>query len=339
MASEKKLAVLIDADNASADIIKPILAEIAKYGIASVKRIYGDWSHGLDKWKAALLPHAIIPVQQFAYTKGKNATDIALIIDAMDLLYSGKFDGFCIISSDSDFTKLACRLRQSGLIVYGFGDKRTPEAFRQSCDKFIYTEKFLPTAKTSSSNQSNKNVNTPSLKQVLKLIEQAIKENTDDSGWANLGPIGNYIYQTHSNFKTSSYGFSKLSDLVKSFKTLEYKTHNKQIQIRCRTPEQSKEKSTSQTTATPTTNTTPATTRAKQALKILQEVITKNVDESGWADFSKVGSYIKQHYPEFNVKDYGFGRLASLVRSLNELEYRAQTNDSHTQIRIRPNQN
>lgn len=331
MTSEKKLAVLIDADNVSADIIKPLLTEIAQYGIANVKRIYGDWSHGLEKWKAALIPHAIIPVQQFAYTKGKNATDIALVIDAMDLLYSGNFDGFCIISSDSDFTKLACRLRQSGLIVYGFGDKRTPEAFRQSCNTFIYTEKFLPTTKTSSSEQPNKNANTPSLKQVLKLIEQAIKENADNSGWANLGPIGSYIYQTYSNFKTSSYGFSKLSDLVKSFKTLEHQTHNRRIQVRCRTPEQAKEKPTSQTTATSTTNTT-------KALKILQEVITKNAAASGWADFGKVGSYIKQHYPEFNVKDYGFSRLTSLVKSLNELEF-CTTNNSQAHIRIRPTQN
>ena len=142
--ANKKLAVLIDADNAPADIIDRLLEEVAKYGIASVKRIYGDWSHGLSKWKAALLPHAIIPVQQFAYTKGKNATDMALVIDAMDLLYSGNFDGFCIVSSDSDFTRLASRLRESGLTVYGFGEKKTPEAFRKACDKFIYTEIFRP---------------------------------------------------------------------------------------------------------------------------------------------------------------------------------------------------
>lgn len=124
--SNKKLAVLIDADNAPADSIDEMLEEIAKYGIASVKRIYGDWSHGLSKWKAVLLPHAIIPVQQFAYTKGKNATDMALVIDAMDLLYSGNVDGFCIVSSDSDFTRLASRIRESGLTVYGFGEKKRP---------------------------------------------------------------------------------------------------------------------------------------------------------------------------------------------------------------------
>ena len=186
--ANKKLAVLIDADNAPADIIDRLLEEIAKYGIASVKRIYGDWSHGLSKWKAALLPHAIIPVQQFAYTKGKNATDMALVIDAMDLLYSGNFDGFCIVSSDSDFTRLASRLRESGLTVYGFGEKKTPEAFRKACDKFIYTEIFRP-EKQRQEKEKNSGKNTPAAApDALSLLKRAVRENADDLGWANLGP-------------------------------------------------------------------------------------------------------------------------------------------------------
>ena len=137
----KKLAVLIDADNSSINSIEPVLEEIAKFGIASVKRVYGDWSSDtLKNWRDVLLPHAITPVQQFAYTKGKDATDMILIIDAMDLLYSGALDGFCIVSSDSDFMPLASRIRESGLMVYGFGRKKTPEAFRKACDKFIYIE-------------------------------------------------------------------------------------------------------------------------------------------------------------------------------------------------------
>lgn len=140
----KKLAVLIDADNSSVSSIGLILEEIAKYGIASVKRVYGDWSsESLNKWRDILLPHAITPVQQFAYTTGKDATDMGLIIDAMDLLYSGALDGFCIISSDSDFTPLASRIRESGLVVYGVGRKQTPEAFRKACDKFIYVENLV----------------------------------------------------------------------------------------------------------------------------------------------------------------------------------------------------
>ena len=140
----KKLAVLIDADNSSINSIESVLEEIAKFGIASVKRVYGDWSSDtLKNWRDVLLPHAITPVQQFAYTKGKDATDMILIIDAMDLLYSGALDGFCIVSSDSDFTPLASRIRESGLMVYGFGRKKTPEAFKKACDKFIFVENLV----------------------------------------------------------------------------------------------------------------------------------------------------------------------------------------------------
>ncbi|EGV35367.1 NYN domain-containing protein [Neisseria weaveri] len=238
--SDKKLAVLIDADNAPADIIDRLLAEIAKYGIASVKRIYGDWSHGLSKWKAALLPHAIIPVQQFAYTKGKNATDMALVIDAMDLLYSGNFDGFCIVSSDSDFTRLASRLRESGLTVYGFGEKKTPEAFRKACDKFIYTEIFRPEKRAPEKNKNSGKAKTQSepaetsaqQTDVSKLLIRAVKENADDLGWANLGPIGSYINKTNPDFDPRLYGFGKLSDLIKSLDLFEYRTDNNQIQVR-----------------------------------------------------------------------------------------------------------
>ena len=231
--SNKKLAVLIDADNAPADIIDEMLEEIAKYGVASVKRIYGDWSHGLSKWKATLLPHAIIPVQQFAYTKGKNATDMALVIDAMDLLYSGNFDGFCIVSSDSDFTRLASRLRESGLTVYGFGEKKTPESFRRACDKFVYVEIFRPEKnlpkQKNAPNQNNKSSNNQEL---INLIKRAVKETADDLGWANLAPIGSYINKVNPDFDSRLYGFSKLSDLIKSLDLFEHRTDNNQLQVR-----------------------------------------------------------------------------------------------------------
>ncbi|WP_369799381.1 NYN domain-containing protein [Eikenella sp. NML120348] len=236
---QARLAVLIDADNAPADIIDRLLEEIAKYGIASVKRIYGDWSHGLSKWKAALLPHAIIPVQQFAYTKGKNATDMALVIDAMDLLYSGNFDGFCIVSSDSDFTRLASRLRESGLTVYGFGEKKTPTAFRKACDKFIYTEIFLPEKQRANKERGNgkapaaeESNNTPD---ALPLLKRAVRENADDLGWANLGPIGSYINKINPDFDSRLYGYGKLSDLIKSFDIFEHRTDNNQLQVRRKT--------------------------------------------------------------------------------------------------------
>ena len=247
--ANKKLAVLIDADNAPADIIDRLLEEIAKYGIASVKRIYGDWSHGLSKWKAALLPHAIIPVQQFAYTKGKNATDMALVIDAMDLLYSGNFDGFCIVSSDSDFTRLASRLRESGLTVYGFGEKKTPEAFRKACDKFIYTEIFRP-EKQRQEKEKNSGKNTPAAApDALSLLKRAVRENADDLGWANLGPIGSYISKINPDFDSRLYGYGKLSDLIKSFDIFEHRTDNNQLQVRRKTesrPERLPENQTEQ---------------------------------------------------------------------------------------------
>ena len=232
--ANKKLAVLIDADNAPADIIDRLLEEVAKYGIASVKRIYGDWSHGLSKWKAALLPHAIIPVQQFAYTKGKNATDMALVIDAMDLLYSGNFDGFCIVSSDSDFTRLASRLRESGLTVYGFGEKKTPEAFRKACDKFIYTEIFRPETQRQEKEKNSGKTTPAAAPDALSLLKRAVRENADDLGWANLGPIGSYISKINPDFDSRLYGYGKLSDLIKSFDIFEHRTDNNQLQVRRR---------------------------------------------------------------------------------------------------------
>ena len=243
-----KLAVLIDADNASADIIDALLEEIAKYGIASVKRIYGDWSHGLSKWKAALLPHAIIPVQQFAYTKGKNATDMALVIDAMDLLYSGNFDGFCIVSSDSDFTRLASRLRESGLTVYGFGEKKTPEAFRKACDKFVYTEIFRPEKHQPQKHKNGGKTHSPAAEDsnappdALQLIKRAVRENADDLGWANLGPIGSYINKVNPDFDARLYGYGKLSELIKSFDIFEHRTDNNQLQVRRSSSDKSSDK-------------------------------------------------------------------------------------------------
>lgn len=236
----KKLAILIDADNAPADCIDAMLEEIAKYGTATVKRIYGDWSHGLSKWKAALLPHAIIPVQQFAYTKGKNATDMALVIDAMDLLYSGNFDGFCLVSSDSDFTRLASRIRESGLTVYGFGEKKTPESFRKACDKFVYIEIFRPQKNHKPQNNPTPKSKDPNLAEhnaqpnfdLTELIKRAVKETADDLGWANLGPIGSYISKVSPDFDARLYGFGKLSDLIKSLDLFEHRTDNNQLQIR-----------------------------------------------------------------------------------------------------------
>jgi len=195
------------------------LAEIANYGVSSVKRIYGDWTApNLKSWKEVLLDHSIQPMQQFAYTKGKNATDSAMIIDAMDLLYSANFDGFCIVSSDSDFTKLASRIREAGLLVYGFGEKKTPSSFVSACDKFIYTE-VLRT--TDDEDQALEKKTTNDLKQDTKLvssIRKAVDASSDESGWAQLGPVGSHVANQLSNFDPRNYGYNKLGELITAIK-------------------------------------------------------------------------------------------------------------------------
>ncbi|HEY4090576.1 MAG TPA: NYN domain-containing protein [Luteibacter sp.] len=213
----QKLAVLIDADNARPAIVNGLLAEVAKYGTAHVKRIYGDWTGpNLNGWKAALLDHSIQPIQQFAYTSGKNATDSAMIIDAMDLLYSERFNGFCIVSSDSDFTRLASRIREAGLLVYGFGELKTPKPFVSACDKFIYTEvlasedddeKEAPAAPRSAKELRGDT-------RLVNNLRGAVTDASDESGWAALGGVGSILNKRMSDFDSRNYGFSKLSGLI-----------------------------------------------------------------------------------------------------------------------------
>jgi uncharacterized LabA/DUF88 family protein len=235
----QKLAILIDADNAQPAITENLLAEIAKYGTASVKRIYGDWTlPQLRGWKDILLEYSIQPMQQFGYTRGKNSTDSALIIDAMDLLYTGRFDGFCLVSSDSDFTKLAARIRESGLVVYGFGEKKTPEPFVAACDKFIYTEVL---AKEDEQKQQRNRKPANQLKQdtkLVNLVRNAIDASSDESGWAHLAPVGSYIAKQSPGFDPRNYGYRKLGELLNAMKLFELEErktgdgHSKAIYIK-----------------------------------------------------------------------------------------------------------
>ena len=214
-----RLAVLIDADNASSGIVEGLLAEIATYGTAHVKRIYGDWTRpNLGGWKDTLLRYSIQPIQQFGYTVGKNATDSAMIIDAMDLLYSGRFDGFCIVSSDSDFTRLASRIRESGLIVYGFGERKTPEPFRTACDKFIYVEVLVSGDDQGEPQQTNKPRPAKELRgdaRLMNLLRGAIDASSDEGGWAGLGAVGSIINKQSPEFDARNYGYAKLSGLLR----------------------------------------------------------------------------------------------------------------------------
>jgi hypothetical protein len=254
----KRFALLIDADNAQAKAIDAILTEAARYGDVTSRRCYGDWTNTqLGQWKSVLNKHAIQPMQQFAYTSGKNATDSALIIDAMDLLYTGKFNGFFLVSSDSDFTKLATRLREAGLEVIGIGRRLTPEAFRAACNKFIFTETIMddesssdevkqitksletsaivsqnskntisPASQNDKNDQSTKVVNRSKDIILKKLIKEAIESASEEDGWANLGGVGSYIPRVDSSFDPRNYGFDKLGKLIRSLDYVEVQQKN-----------------------------------------------------------------------------------------------------------------
>jgi uncharacterized protein (TIGR00288 family) len=217
-----KLAMLVDADNTQASIVEGLLAEIAKYGVASVKRIYGDWtSTNLRSWKDKLLEYAIQPVQQFAYTTGKNATDSAMIIDAMDLLYTENLDGFCIVSSDSDFTRIAARLREDGKMVIGFGQRKTPKPFVAACDKFIYTEILREPEEDREARGDREPLPkaTADIKldrKAANLMRSAVEDAADEFGYAYLGAVGTYIMNRQPEFDPRNYGYRKLGDLIKA---------------------------------------------------------------------------------------------------------------------------
>ncbi len=243
-----RLAVLIDADNTQPAIAEALLAEIAKYGVASVKRVYGDWTMpNLNGWKKVLLDNALQPIQQFAYTSGKNATDGGMIIDAMDLLYTGNFHGFCLVSSDSDFTGLAKRIRQNGLIVYGFGERKTPSSLRAACDKFTYLDVLrgaaakpvanaepAPVAAKKVAAKKQAKVAAPVVApitpppvaeperkpdpkndpELLRLLQEALDDAADEAGWAPMGAVGHLIAKRKPEFDSRNYGYKKLSELA-----------------------------------------------------------------------------------------------------------------------------
>lgn len=222
----RRIAMLIDGDNAQPSLIGDMLAETSKYGTVIIRRIYGDWTTAnMNGWKEVLQTYAIQPIQQFRYTIGKNATDSAMIIDAMDLLYTEKLDGFCIVSSDSDFTRLAARIRESGLIVYGFGEKKTPKAFVAACDKFIYTE-ILKEQQEEEDELESKPAPKPGRdikgdRRLISLLRNAVEDLADESGWAYLGSVGQSITNRSSEFDPRNYGFKKLGDLFRALPQFE----------------------------------------------------------------------------------------------------------------------
>lgn len=218
--SDNNLAVLIDGDNIPSAYVKEMMEEIAKYGNPTIKRIYGDWTNPhLSKWKKMLLENAITPIQQYGYTTGKNATDSAMIIDAMDILYSGKVNGFCLVSSDSDFTRLATRLREAGMNVIGIGEKKTPDPFIVACDRFIYIEILKnqtkqPIGKGTSAKVDPKDEVERITPKVVQLVRNTIADCADEDGWAFLGDVGSLIQKKQPNFDSRNYGFQKLTPMI-----------------------------------------------------------------------------------------------------------------------------
>jgi uncharacterized LabA/DUF88 family protein len=223
MIKDTKIAVLIDGDNIPSKYISEMMEEITKYGTPTIKRIYGDWTKPhLSKWKNVLLENAITPIQQYGYTTGKNATDSAMIIDAMDILYSEKVNGFCLISSDSDFTKLATRLREAGMVVYGMGEKKTPNPFIVACDKFIYLEILNKDTEEQTGKENSKKKNLYNITpKVIRLLQNSVEDAADDDGWAFLGDVGSLILKKQPNFDSRNFGFEKLTPLFKSLNQFE----------------------------------------------------------------------------------------------------------------------
>jgi len=219
-----RLAVLIDSDNTTANLTTELLEEIAKYGTPTIKRAYGDWTtQNLVGWKKELLRHAIQPVQQFAHTRAKNSTDSALIIDAMDLLYAGNLEGFAIVSSDSDFTRLATRLRESGMTVYGLGRRNTPESFVSACDRFIYLDLLSGELRKPARAASKDEEPAPSLPNLRRLLSSAISSTSKDDGWSNLAEVGSYLSKSHAAFDPRDYGHTKLGELARGESYVEVK--------------------------------------------------------------------------------------------------------------------
>lgn len=237
-ASERRLAVLIDADNAPRTALKEIMEEIAVYGTPTIKRIYGDWTAAnMNSWKPLLLETAITPIQQYAYTTGKNATDSAMIIDAMDILYTSQVDGFVLVSSDSDFTRLATRLREAGKKVYGMGEKKTPQPFIASCDKFIYIEIIREAAKESDQRTQRKPA-SPSAgagnipKKTIRLLASSLQDIADDEGFGHLGALGDLLSKKQPDFDSRNYGFSKLSTMIQAIDRFEMRKDGSVFTVR-----------------------------------------------------------------------------------------------------------
>ena len=287
---EQCYALLIDADNVSAKYIKPILTELSKYGVITYKRIYGDWtSTHNSSWKDELLTNSIMPIQQFSYTQGKNATDSAMIIDAMDILYTGHVDGFCIVSSDSDFTKLASRLRESGMDVIGMGETKTPKSFKAACSVFTNLEILLE--------QEADKVDNISMKTIQEAIVEIITENENNGRKTGLAEVGNSLLKKYSDFDVRSYGYSSLSRFIEEMRDT-FTLHKKDNAIYVKLEDVS--------------------LKREQLESYVREQV-KNSNGEG-VDLAALGQKLHKKYPDFKVKEYGYSTLQKFVSQMDGLE-------------------
>ncbi len=293
MQEEKRFAVLIDSDNVSHRYVKHIFDEVSNYGNVTYKRIYGDWTESAGGWKNVLLENSITPMQQYSYTTGKNATDSAMIIDAMDILYSGNVDGFCIVSSDSDFTRLAVRLRESGMTVIGMGERKTPKPFSVACNVF----KYLDVLAEEESAGSESTENMTDLDTILNAVVNIVTENGDEEKGLSIGEVGTHLLKRYPDFDVRNYGYTKLSKFLSSFDCLELtKTrHSVYIQLR-------------------------------ESHNELDEVVSAIFDYLDGRDeavnLGQLNEWLMEEFPRFNVKNYGFSKFVKFVSSIEGLHIR-----------------
>ena len=287
---EERYALLIDAENVSAKYIKPILDELSKYGNVTYKRIYGDWTKSQSaSWKEVLLQNSITPIQQFSYTYGKNATDSAMIIDAMDMLYTNDLEGFCLVSSDSDFTKLASRLRESGRTVIGMGESKTPTPFRQACDIFTELELLLDDIKDGKKNEVTKG-------QIEEAVIKIITENQNNDKETGLGEVGSRLVKLYPDFDVRRYGYSLLSKFLETFPKLKLKQDGTQVTVMLYEDKSKKE--------------------------MLEEFIVQQIKEAGVQGIllGTLGNRIHNKFKDFKVRDYGYSQFKQYVQSLRNVE-------------------
>ena len=291
---EQCYALLIDADNVSAKYIKPILTELSKYGIITYKRIYGDWTSTQHaSWKDELLRNSITPIQQFSYTQGKNATDSAMIIDAMDILYTNDVDGFCIVSSDSDFTRLVSRLRESGKMVIGMGENKTPEPFRKACDKFTILENLLSDQEPAAEKEVHDQI---SKEKIEDAIIKMVIENQNSNKESGLGEIGSRLVSLYTDFVVISYGYNMLSKFLEEFSGIQLVKHGNYVSVALKEDRGMKED--------------------------IDAYVVSLVQKAGkdGMELSTLGNRVYEKYKDFKIRDYGYAQFNKYVKSVDHIE-------------------